>query len=62
MPTGGIQATEEVIASWFKAGVSCIGMGSQLLRENMIAANDFDGVTSMARSVLGWIRKVRSEM
>ncbi len=62
MPTGGIQATEEAIASWFKAGVSCIGMGSQLLRENMIAANDFDGVTSLARSVLGWIRKVRSEM
>src|SRR5215831_1168477 len=32
MPTGGIQATEENITSWFKAGVSCIGMGSQLLQ------------------------------
>ena len=62
MPTGGIQATEESIASWFRAGVTCIGMGSQLLRENLIAANDFDGITSLTRNVLGWIRKVRSEM
>jgi len=62
MPTGGIQATEESIASWFRAGVTCIGMGSQLLRENMIAANDFDGITSLTRNVLGWIRKVRIEM
>ncbi len=62
MPTGGIQATEESITSWFRAGVTCIGMGSQLLRENLIAANDFDGITSLTRNVLGWIRKVRSEM
>ncbi len=62
MPTGGIQATEESITSWFRAGVSCIGMGSQLLRENLIAANDFAGITTLARNVLGWIRKTRSEM
>ena len=62
MPTGGIQATEESIASWFRAGVTCIGMGSQLLRENMIAANDFNGITSLTRNVLDWIRKVRIEM
>jgi 2-dehydro-3-deoxyphosphogluconate aldolase/(4S)-4-hydroxy-2-oxoglutarate aldolase len=58
MPTGGIQATEENISSWFKAGVSCVGMGSQLLREDLIAANDFDAITSLTRDILGWIRKV----
>ncbi len=61
MPTGGILATEESIASWFRAGVSCIGMGSQLLRESLIAANDFAGITNLTRDVLDWIRRVRSE-
>src|SRR5262249_21221534 len=62
MPTGGIEATEESMASWFRAGASCIGMGSQLLRENLIAAGDFAGITGQAKNILGWIRKVRSEM
>jgi len=61
MPTGGIQATEEGIATWFRAGVSCIGMGSELLRENFITADNFDEIASLTRNVLAWIRKVRSE-
>jgi 2-dehydro-3-deoxyphosphogluconate aldolase/(4S)-4-hydroxy-2-oxoglutarate aldolase len=62
MPTGGIQATEENIASWFRVGVSCVGMGSQILREDLIAVHDFDTITSLTRNVLGWIRKARSEL
>lgn len=62
MPTGGIQASEENISSWFRVGVSCVGIGSQLLREDMIAANDFDGITCLTRNVLSWIRKARSEL
>jgi 2-dehydro-3-deoxyphosphogluconate aldolase/(4S)-4-hydroxy-2-oxoglutarate aldolase len=62
MPTGGIQATEDNITSWFRAGISCIGMGSQLLQERFIVANDFAGITSLVQDILGWIRKARSEM
>lgn len=62
MPTGGIQATEDNIISWFRAGVSCIGMGSQLLQERFIVANDFAGITSLVQDILGWIRKTRNEM
>ena len=61
MPTGGVQASEESITSWFRAGAGCIGMGSQLLRENFIAAHDFDGIASLTRDILGWIRKARLE-
>lgn len=61
MPTGGVQATEESITTWFKAGASCVGMGSQLLRDSFISANDFDGIASLTRNVLGWIREARSE-
>ncbi len=31
MPTGGVSPTRESLEAWFKAGVSCVGMGSQLI-------------------------------
>ena len=34
MPTGGVDATEESINAWFKAGVTCVGMGSKLIRKD----------------------------
>jgi len=37
-------------------------MGSQLLQERFIVANDFAGITSLVQDILGWIRKARSEM
>lgn len=37
MPTGGVSPTKESIESWFKAGVTCVGMGSKLI------AKDDDG-------------------
>jgi 2-dehydro-3-deoxyphosphogluconate aldolase/(4S)-4-hydroxy-2-oxoglutarate aldolase len=61
MPTGGIQANEESITSWFRAGVACIGMGSQLLRENYITEENYAGIAILTSSVLGWIRNARSE-
>src|SRR4030042_3115551 len=30
MPTGGVDATEESIRAWFRAGVACVGIGSTL--------------------------------
>lgn len=34
MPTGGVSPNEESIGSWFNAGVTCVGMGSQLIKKN----------------------------
>ena len=31
MPTGGVSPTRESLKSWFDAGVTCVGMGSQLI-------------------------------
>lgn len=31
MPTGGVEPTKENLEGWFKAGVTCVGMGSQLI-------------------------------
>ncbi|OGS69599.1 MAG: bifunctional 4-hydroxy-2-oxoglutarate aldolase/2-dehydro-3-deoxy-phosphogluconate aldolase [Flavobacteria bacterium RIFCSPLOWO2_12_FULL_35_11] len=40
MPTGGVSPTKENLEGWFNAGVTCVGMGSQLIAKN--AHGDFD--------------------
>ena len=41
MPTGGVEPTESNLTEWFKAGAICVGMGSQLIKSELIKANDF---------------------
>lgn len=36
MVTGGVEPTTESLKSWFGAGVSCVGMGSQLFNKQAI--------------------------
>jgi 2-dehydro-3-deoxyphosphogluconate aldolase/(4S)-4-hydroxy-2-oxoglutarate aldolase len=60
MPTGGVDATEESITSWFKAGVTCVGMGSKLFPKEAIDAGNYEGITEKVKQVLGWIQKARS--
>lgn len=61
MPTGGVSATEENIKGWFNAGAACVGMGSKLVRKDLVAAEDWDGITAIARDVLTWVREARGE-
>jgi len=62
MPTGGVDATEESIRAWFKAGAACVGMGSKLITKELVANGDFDGISKKAAQVLAWIREVREGM
>mgnify|MGYP001281129824 CR=1 FL=1 len=59
MPTGGVETTRDSIASWFTAGVACVGIGSNLLTKELLAAGDFAGITRKTAEVLGWIDEVR---
>lgn len=34
MPTGGVSPTKESLSSWFDAGVTCVGMGSKLIKKD----------------------------
>jgi 2-dehydro-3-deoxyphosphogluconate aldolase/(4S)-4-hydroxy-2-oxoglutarate aldolase len=61
MPTGGVAATEESIRSWFEAGVSCVGMGSKLIRKDLVAAGKWDEITATVRRVLVWIDQTRAQ-
>ena len=61
MPTGGVDATEESIKAWFGAGVSCVGMGSKLIRKDLVAAGNWAEITAKVRQVLAWIKEARGE-
>ena len=60
MPTGGVDATQENIFSWFKAGVAAVGMGSKLVTKSDVAAGKFDDISQRASQVLAWIKEARS--
>ena len=59
MPTGGVDATKENIDAWFGAGVTCVGAGSKLIRKDLVAAGDFEGIAAIVQKVLGYIREAR---
>ena len=62
MPTGGVDATRENIRSWFEAGATCVGIGSKLVRKDLIAAGEFDRISGKVSQVISWIVEVREEM
>lgn len=61
MPTGGVDTTRESIAAWFKAGVACVGVGSNLISNELIASGDYEAMTKKTAEVLNWIDEVRGK-
>jgi 2-dehydro-3-deoxyphosphogluconate aldolase/(4S)-4-hydroxy-2-oxoglutarate aldolase len=59
MPTGGVTAEESNIRSWFAAGVFCVGMGTQLISDQILKNNDYDELESRVRIIRGIIDKSR---
>lgn len=61
MPTGGVSPTEENLKGWFDAGVTCVGMGSQLISKDILAKRDFKGLELKVKEALAIIKKVRNK-
>lgn len=59
MPTGGVDATEESVKGWIKAGAVCLGMGSRLIRKDWVAAGDWNAIIENVKQVLAWIEEAR---
>ena len=60
MPTGGVSPTKENLSAWFNAGVTCVGMGSQLISKDILANKDFDKLTMNVAKALKIIEEVRN--
>lgn len=59
MPTGGVDTTKENIESWFKAGVSAVGMGSKLVSKELMASKDYATIENETKKVLEIIQSIK---
>ncbi|WP_142783410.1 bifunctional 4-hydroxy-2-oxoglutarate aldolase/2-dehydro-3-deoxy-phosphogluconate aldolase [Changchengzhania lutea] len=59
MPTGGVSPTAENLKGWFDAGVTCVGMGSQLISKDIIASKDYPKLEQDVKKALAIIKAVR---
>ncbi|MEQ9230996.1 MAG: bifunctional 4-hydroxy-2-oxoglutarate aldolase/2-dehydro-3-deoxy-phosphogluconate aldolase [Cyclobacteriaceae bacterium] len=59
MPTGGVSPDEENLKGWFGAGVTCVGMGSQLISKEVIKNKDFEGLQTKVKECLELINHIR---
>lgn len=61
MPTGGVEPTEENLSAWFKAGVTCVGMGSQLITSEIIKNENFKLLEDKARNASNLLKRIRKK-
>lgn len=59
MPTGGVSTDEANLKGWFDAGVTCVGMGSQLISNEVLKNRDFVGLSKSVRDTLALIKSLR---
>ncbi|MGB2128094.1 MAG: bifunctional 4-hydroxy-2-oxoglutarate aldolase/2-dehydro-3-deoxy-phosphogluconate aldolase [Flavicella sp.] len=59
MPTGGVAPTEENLSGWFNAGVTCVGMGSQLISKDIIANKDYAKLENDVKAAFEIINRIR---
>ena len=61
MPTGGVDTTKENIESWFKAGVSAVGMGSKLISKKLMQDKDYNTIEVETKKVLALVESIKQK-
>ena len=56
MVTGGVTPTRENITGWFEAGVSAVGLGSQLFKAEILQKQNFKAIEEGVISCFGYLR------
>jgi 2-dehydro-3-deoxyphosphogluconate aldolase/(4S)-4-hydroxy-2-oxoglutarate aldolase len=59
MPTGGVSPTEDNLKGWFNAGVTCVGMGSQMISSDILKDGTFEVLEKRVADTLALIKKLR---
>ncbi len=60
MPTGGVEATRESVTAWIAAGAACVGVGSNLISGDLVAAGEFAAISRKTADILQWINEARA--
>ncbi len=59
MVTGGVKPEKANLEGWFRAGATCVGMGSNLFPKDVIAAGEWSKITELCRAALEIVKQVR---
>lgn len=59
MPTGGVSPDKENLSSWFKAGVTCVGMGSKLIAKDAKGNFDLKKIEELTRESIKIIESIK---
>lgn len=59
MVTGAVEPTEENLTAWVKAGVTCVGMGSNLFPAVVMASKEWNKISDLCRQSLTYIKNAR---
>ena len=57
-PTGGVNL--DTATEWLAAGAACLGVGSALIKKDLIAKGDWKGITSLAKQFVGTVDAYRA--
>ena len=59
MPTGGVSPTRESLEAWFRAGVTCVGMGSKLIAKDAHGNFDYQKIQKQVSNALSIIMEFK---
>ena len=59
MVTGGVEPTKESLSSWFKAGVTCVGIGSNLFPKDVIESGSWNKISQLCKESLSIVKTVK---
>lgn len=59
MVTGGVEPTEANLSAWFQAGVTAVGMGSNLFPKEVLAGGDWQKITDLCKASLSIVAKYK---
>ncbi|HCT29882.1 MAG TPA: bifunctional 4-hydroxy-2-oxoglutarate aldolase/2-dehydro-3-deoxy-phosphogluconate aldolase [Bacteroidales bacterium] len=59
MPSGGVTPDRENLKAWFDAGVTCVGLGSQLTPKELIDNADFKSLESKVKEVIQIVKELK---
>ena len=63
MPTGGVQPTAENLYAWLGAGeAAALGIGSELVKKDLVAKKDWAGIEANVRRALHLIKAVKNKI
>ena len=59
MVTGGVEPTKDSLTDWFKAGATCVGIGSNLFPNEVLKSGDWHKISELCKESLSIVKQIR---